>query len=162
MILERFKIEVRWAFIFILMTLTWMFFERIAGLHSSNIKYHPVFTNLILLPVISIFVLALKDKKKNFYKGKMNFKQAFMTGAAITLIVALLNPVTQYFISTVITPHFFENAIKYAVENNKMDKVKAEEYFNLKTYIIQGTIGAFVMGLIISAVVSIFFTSKKK
>lgn len=162
MIIERFKIEIRWAFIFILMTLAWMFLERIAGLHSSNIKYHPVFTNLILLPIITIFVLALKDKKKNFYHGKMNYRQAFITGAVITLIVTVFNPVTQYFISTVITPHYFENAIKYAVDNNKMNQVKAEEYFNLKSYIIQGTVGAFVMGFIISAVVALFFQSKRK
>jgi len=48
-----------------------------------------------------------------------------------------------------------------AVDNNKMTQVKAEEYFNLKSYIIQGTVGAFVMGFIISAVVALFFQSKR-
>ena len=142
------------------MMLIWMFLERLTGLHSTNIDYHPIFTNLILLPVIAIFVMALKDKRKNFYNGSMNYRQAFFAGLIITIIVTVLNPLTQYFISTVISPHFFDNAINYAVENNKMTQVDAEQYFNLKTYIIQGTLGSLIMGLVISAIVSLFIKSK--
>ena len=160
--MEKYKIEMRWAFIFIIMTLAWMFLERLAGLHSSNIRHHPIFTNLILIPAILIFVYALKDKRNNFYYGSMRYKQALITGTIMTLIITIFNPLTQYFISSIITPKYFENAITYAVENNKMIQAEAEAYFNLKTYIVQGTIGALLMGLIITTVVSFFLQSKKK
>jgi hypothetical protein len=42
-----------------------------------------------------------------------------------------------------------------------MTQEAAENYFNMKSYIIQGLIGAPVMGLITSAIVAIF-TRKKK
>jgi hypothetical protein len=61
------KIEIKWAIIFSVMTLLWMLLEKLAGLHSTYIDYHLYLTNLFAIPAIWIMVLALKDKKKNFY-----------------------------------------------------------------------------------------------
>ncbi|MFU8861697.1 MAG: hypothetical protein ACNA8K_14865 [Cyclonatronaceae bacterium] len=44
----------------------------------------------------------------------------------------------------------------YAVNEGKMTQQEAENYFSLSSYIIQGLIGAPLMGIITTAVVAIF------
>jgi hypothetical protein len=48
----KYKVEIKWGVIFFLMTLVWMFLEKIAGLHDQYIDKHPVYTNLIAIPAI--------------------------------------------------------------------------------------------------------------
>lgn len=158
--MDRFKIELKWAIIFGIMSLFWMLLEKLAGLHNEHIDKHAVYTNFVAIPAIAIYVLGLLGKRKNYYQGVMTYKQGFITGAIITLIVTVLSPLSQYIISTLITPDYFSNMIDYAVRTKKMTQVEAENMFNLKSYMIQASIGALVMGLITSAIVAIF--TKKK
>jgi hypothetical protein len=90
----------------------------------------------------------------------MSYAQGFMTGLIMTAIVTILSPLTQYIVSTYITPSYFPNAIRHAVETNAMSEEKANEYFSLSNYIMQGLIGAPVMGLLTTLIVAIF-TRKK-
>ena len=158
--IKNYRIEIKWALIFIGMMLLWMVLERLAGLHSTYIDKHPIFTNFIAIPAIAVYVFALLDKRKNFYDGIMSYKQGFVSGLTITLIVTVISPLTQVITSLVITPDFFQNAINYAVSNGKMDQAAAEKYFNLSSYILQGLIGAPVMGIITTAIVAIFTQRK--
>ncbi|HIA35433.1 MAG TPA: DUF4199 domain-containing protein [Flavobacteriales bacterium] len=158
--MKNLKIEIKWAIIFAVMQLLWMMLERITGLHSDHIDKHAIFTNFIAIPAIAIYVFALLDKRKNFYQGIMTYKQGFVTGFIITLFVTVFSIVTQYIISTIISPDYFSNMIEYAVSEGKMTQEAAENMFNLKSYIIQAPIGAFVIGLLTSAIVAIF-TRKK-
>ncbi|HIN39997.1 MAG TPA: DUF4199 domain-containing protein [Flavobacteriales bacterium] len=158
--MKNLKIEIKWAIIFAVMQLLWMMLERITGLHSDHIDKHAIFTNFIAIPAIAIYVFALLDKRKNFYQGIMTYKQGFVTGFIITLFVTVFSIVTQYIISTIISPDYFSNMIEYAVSEGKMTQEAAENMFHLKSYIIQAPIGAFVIGLLTSAIVAIF-TRKK-
>lgn len=157
----KYKIEIKWALIFVAMGLLWMLLERIAGLHSTHIDKHAIFTNFIAIPAIAIYVLALLDKRKNDYGGTMTYKQGFICGLIITVIVTLLSPLTQLITTTLITPDFFDNMIEYVVEQDTMSREAAENYFNTKNYIIQGLVGAPVMGLLTTAIVA-FFTKKEE
>jgi hypothetical protein len=154
--MKKYTTEVKWALIFVGMTLIWMFLERITGLHSTNIDKHPVFTNFIAIPAIAIYVFALTEKRKTFYNGTMTYKQGFNSGLIITLIVTAVSPLTQIITSMIITPDFFQNAIEFAVSSGKMNREAAEEYFNLNSYIVQGLIGAPIMGIVTTAIVAIF------
>ncbi len=160
--MKNIKIEIKWALIFVAMSLAWMLIEKLAGLHDAHIDKHSIYTNFIAIPAIAVYVLALNDKRKNFYGGSMSYKQGFISGLIITLIVTLLSPLTQYITSTIITPDFFANAIEYAVANGKTSREAAEAYFSLKSYIVQGLIGAPVMGIATTAIVAIFTRGKKK
>jgi fumarate reductase subunit C len=160
--MKNYRTEIRWALIFVAMSLLWMLLERIAGLHSTYISKHPVYTNFIAVPAIAVYVLALLEKRKKAYQGFMNYQQGFVTGLIITGIVTLLSPLTQVITSIVITPHFFDNAIAYAVSTGKLSQEKAEAYFSLSNYIIQGLIGAPVMGIITSAIVALFTMKKNR
>jgi hypothetical protein len=158
--MKKIKIEIKWAIIFVVMTLIWMILEKLAGLHDEHIDKHPIYTNFIAIPAIAIYVFALLDKRKNFYKGEMTYKQGFITGLIITAIVTLLSPLTQYITSMIITPEYFPNMISYSVETGKLTQEAAEEYFNLKNYLLEVIIGTPIMGILTTAIVAIF-TRKK-
>jgi len=158
--MKKIKIEIMWAIIFMVMTLIWMLLEKLAGLHDEHIDKHPIYTNFIAIPAIAIYVFALLDKRKNFYRGVMTYKQGFITGLIITAIVTVLSPLTQYITSTIITPEYFPNMISYSVETGKLTQEAAEEYFNLKNYLLEVIIGTPIMGILTTAIVAIF-TRKK-
>jgi hypothetical protein len=138
-----------------------MVLEKAAGLHDTHIGKHAIYTNLFAIIAVIIYVLALRDKKQNFFGGSMTGIQGFITGIIISVVVAILSPFAQYIISTYITPEYFRNVIDYAVENGKMTLENAEAYFNLKSYMIQSAFGALAMGVVTSAVVAFFLKSKK-
>ena len=159
--MKNLKIEIKWAFIFIGSLLLWMFLERLVGLHDKHIDKHQYLTMLYSIVAIALYVFALLDKRKNFYNGFMTYKQGFLTGLIITVIVTIFSPLTQWIISSVITPDFFENVIKYSVETGYHKTIAdAEAQFNLKSYIVQSTVGALLMGIVTTAIVAIF-TRKK-
>lgn len=161
--MAKIKLEIKWALIFVAMSLLWMLLEKLVGLHGTHIDKHMYLTNLFAIPAIIVYVLALKDKKKKDYNGHMTYKQGLISGLIITFIVALLSPLTQWIISTIITPEYFPNVIAYSVETGYHNSLEeAEAYFNLPNYIKQSTIGALIMGTVTSAIVAIFVWTKNK
>lgn len=158
--MKKFGIEIKWGILFIVIQLLWMLGERLAGLHDENIELHATITNFFAIVAIAIYVVALLDKRKNSYNGKMTWKQGFITGLIITAVVTILTPLSQYIASAVISPNHFANMISYTVENGKMTREAAEAYFNMKSYMIQSIIFAPVVGIVTSAIVAIF-TRKK-
>lgn len=159
--MKKIKIEIKWAFIFIVASLLWMLLERLAGLHDRHIDKHQYLTMIFVIPAVWIYVLALKDKKKRYYNGRMSFKQGFVSGVIISVIVMLFSPLTQWITSTIITPGYFPNVIAHSVKTGYYKTVEeAEAYFNLKNYMVQSAISALVMGAITSAVVAFFVKTK--
>ena len=153
-------IEIKWAIYFIVMMLSWMLIEKLSGLHDVHLEQHAIYTNFVMIPAILVYFFALKDKRENFFGGKITYGQAFKSGAIITAIITIATPLTQYITSTIITPDYFENIIAYSVENNMVSLEEAQAYFNLKNYIIQSTIFTPFMGVLTTAVVSIFIKRK--
>lgn len=161
--MKNLKIEIKWAIIFSIIGLLWMLLEKLVGLHSTHIDKHMYLTNLFAIPAIIVMVLALKDKKRDFYAGQMNYKQGLISGIILSVFIALLSPLTQWITSTIITPEYFPNVIAYSVETGYYKSIEeAEAYFNLKNYIVQSTIGALLMGIITTAIAMIFIRSKKE
>lgn len=158
--MKKISIEIKWTILFFVISLLWMVGERVTGLHDTHIEKHAFVSNLFALVAVVIYVFALLDKRKNFYDGKMNWIQGFITGLIISFGVALLTPLSQYLTIAAITPHFFENMINYSVENGKMTLEQAHETFNLQTYMIQSTIFAPLAGIVTSAIVAVFIRKK--
>lgn len=154
--MKNIKIEIKWAIVFLIVTFVWMLMEKLVGLHDQYIKQHEIITNLFAIPAIAVYAFALLNKKKKFYNGVMTYKQGFMSGLIITIILTVLAPITQYIVSVFITPDYFDHAIKYVVENRKMTLSEAQDYFNLKSFIIQNSIGTPIMGIITTAIVALF------
>ncbi len=158
--MKKFAIEIKWGIIFTLIALLWMVLEKSAGLHDLFIAKHAIYTNFFAIPTIAVYVFALLDKRKNFYNNKMSWLDGFLCGLVISVIVTILSPLSQYITVTFITPEYFPNAIKYAVESGKMTQEDADKYFNLSSYIMQSALGGLLMGAITSAVVALFVRKK--
>ncbi len=154
--MQKYLIEIKWGVIFALFSMVWMLGERLVGLHDALIAHHATWTNLIAIPAILIYVFALRDKRENHYGGKMRWTQGFISGAIVTLVVAVLAPLTQFINSTIITPNYFTNVIEYTVAAGLSSREEAEAFFNLGNYVLLAPIGALVMGLVTSAIVAIF------
>ena len=160
--MKNIKIELKWAVIFSIMGLLWMLLEKLSGLHSTYIDYHLYLTNLYAIPAIWIMVLALKDKKTNFYNGKITYKQGLISGIILSLIIAMISPLTQWITSYIITPEYFPNVIKRSVEIGYFTSIaEAKANFNYANYARQGAIGALIMGIVTTAIAMIFIRTKK-
>ena len=156
------KIEIKWAVIFSIMGLLWIVLEKLCGLHSTYIDYHLYLTNLFAIPAIIIMIMALKDKKKNFYNGQITYKQGLISGIILSILIALISPLTQWITSYVITPEYFPNVIKRSVEIGYYKTTEeAQANFNYKNYAIQGAIGALIMEIVTTAIAMIFIRTKK-
>jgi hypothetical protein len=159
--MKNFRIEIKWAIIFSIVGLLWMVLEKVSGLHGKYIDYHLYLTNLFAIPAIIVMVMALKDKKKNFYSGQMNYKYGLISGLVLSIFIALLSPLTQWITSFVITPEYFPNVIKRSVELGYFKSTaEAEANFNYQNYAIQGAIGALTMGIVTTAIAMIFLRTK--
>jgi hypothetical protein len=160
-IMTKYKTELKWGIYFFIMGLLWMMMEYILGWHDAQIDQQPLFTNLFAIPAIFLYVFALRDKRKNDFGGEMTYQQGFVSGVAISIVVMLLSPVSQLLAYYIISRNYFKNAIVFVVSTNRMSQEAAESYYSLKSYIVQGMVGAPVMGIITSAVVA-FFTKTKQ
>lgn len=160
--MNKYKTELKWAIYFMIMSLLWMMMERVLGWHDELISKQPLYTNLIAIPAIAIYVLTLLDKRKTDFGGVMTYQQGFVSGVFISVIVMVFSPVIQILTTYIITPNYFKNAIAHAVSIGSMTQESAESYYTLKSYIIQGIVGAPVMGIITSAIVAFFVKKEPK
>lgn len=159
--MESRRTELKWGLIFVAVQLAWMGLERVVGLHGTHIDLHMALTNLFAIPAIAVYVFALHDKKRNDLGGVMSYREGFISGLVISLVVTVLSPATQWITSTIITPDYFENAIAYSVESGFHDSVEeARAYFNLRNYLLQAAVGGLVMGVLTSAIVAFFLRSR--
>lgn len=160
--MKQFRIEIKWGIIFTIVGLLWMWFEKLVGLHDVYVSQHPLYTNVFGIFAVAMFVLALLEKRRKFYNGKMSWREGFVSGIVVTIVITLLSPLSQYIVNTYISPRYFGNIIEYTVESNKMTREQAEGYYNMRSYIIQATFGALVMGVVTSAIVAWILQTKKE
>lgn len=160
--IKNYALEIKWGVFFMLMQLAWMTMERLAGLHDAHIDKHAVVTNLVAIPSVLLYVLALREKRNKQLGGAMTYRQGFITGLIMTIVVTLLSPLSQYITSTIISPDYFENAIQYAVSTGASTQEEAEANFNLKNYLMVTVLFTPVVGVITSAIVALFLKKGAK
>ena len=158
--MKKFVTEIKWGLIFTFAGLLWMVLEKTLGWHDAHIDKHAIYTNFFALIAITIFVFALIEKRNKDLDGKMTWPQGIVSGIIISVVVAILAPLSQYITHEFITPNYFKNAINYHVEAGAMNQESAETYFSLKSYIIQAVFSALGIGVFTAAVVA-FFVKKK-
>lgn len=158
--MKKYAVELKWGILFSLLSIVWMIVEKTVGLHDKYIDKQAIYTNLFAIVAFIIYFLALIDKKKSFNNGEMTWKQGFISGIVLSFVISLLNPLVQYIISVFITPDYFANAIKNAVDKKHMTQTVADSYYSLKSFILQGTSGGLSMGVITGAIVAYFVQTK--
>jgi hypothetical protein len=160
--MKKFSIEIKWAIIFSVVSMLWMCFEKLIGLHDEYIEKHATYTNFFAVPAIAVYAFALLDKRDNYYTGFMTWKQGFICGLIITLIVCILTPVSNFITFKFITPDYFTSAIDFVTSTGLKSRPDAEAQFNFNSYLVQGALGAAVLGTITAAIVSFFVKRTKK
>lgn len=159
--MKNFRTEFKWSVLFSLMGLFWMLLERISGLHDRYLDYQMYLTTLFLIPAVWFYVLALKEKKKRDFNGVMSYKQGFVSGLILSLMIALISPLTQWITSYIISPDYFKNAIKRSVEIGYYDSTReAAANFNFQNYAVQGATGALITGLLFTFILMFFLQTK--
>lgn len=158
--MEKFKIEFKWAIYFSIIVLGWMYFEKMMGWHDKKIHLQQIYTMLFGIIAIVIYVFALLDKKKNYFNHNMNWKQGFISGAILSLIIAAFTPITQYITLEIISPEYFTNIINYTVEKKRMTLDDAKNHFTLANYIYMSTFFGLSSGVVTAAIVAFFVKSK--
>lgn len=156
--MKNYQIELKWAGIFFLVYLAWMFIEHLCGLHGRNIHYQQLVSTFILLPSLLIYVLSIREKKRKACQGTITFMQAFKSGMLLTLFMVILSPVNQLITTGLISPEYFDNMREYAV-SQQMPAEEAESRLNIGAFIVQGIIGGLVTGVVFSAVIALFARS---
>ena len=159
--LQKIRIELKWALLFTLVSMLWVWLEKLAGFHSTYISKQPMVTLIYAIPAIGIYVMALLEKKRSYFGNKMNYLDGLISGLILSAIITVLSPLAQYIEATFITPDYFENAIRYAVQKGILTVTAATEYFSLKNYIKQSIMGTSIMGTITTVVVVFFIQTKK-
>lgn len=154
--MNNYKTEIKWAIVFFVVTLLWMFLERLVGLHDRYIDKHAVYTNFFAVVAIGVYVLALLNKRKHFYSGTMTYWQGVHSGLWLTLFIVILVPLAQFITHTWITPDYFNQVSKLAVKTGQMSSDQAQAYFSLAHYIQLSVIIAAVMGFVTTLVVAVF------
>ncbi len=147
------KTELKWGVIFSVMGLLWLTLEYVVGLQSRFIAWHPILTKLVAIPSVIVMVLAILEKRR-MLGGTISFKQAFLCGLGVSLVVAVLSPITQFIFHRLINPGYFENAIRYGVEQGKTTLAEAQAFFNLQSYMLQSVFAALIIGSITSLVIA--------
>ncbi len=158
--MKNFAIEIKWSLQLSILTIVWMILEKTFGLHDIHIDKQLIYTNLFALIAVPIYILAMIDKKKNFYKGNMDWKQGFISGAIISIAIAVLSPVVNYIIYNCITPDFFNHMIAYRIANHFQTEIQAKSYFNLHSYIMLGIFDALSKGILTAAIIAHFIKTK--
>ena len=158
--MKSIALELKWALIFVVAGLAWTGLERLVGLHSTHLAWHPVVTNFFIVVAVLVYFLALRAKRETT-GGTITFKKAFVSGLIITLFVTLLTPLWQYLSATIVSPQYFENVAAYSVSQKLMTEAQAASYFSLKNYMVQSVIFAPIAGIITSLLAALIVSRKK-
>lgn len=158
--MKKIYIELKWGVIFTITILSWMLLEKTLGWHEEKIADHEWLTLLFAPFAIFMYLLEMREKRRRVYGGKMTWLQGFVSGLILTVFVALLSPLAQYITHNFITPKYFNNVIEYSVTNDLMTRTKANDFFNINSYMWQSALGALGLGIPTAAIVAIFVRKK--
>jgi len=154
--MKNFNIELKWAAIFSVISLIWMYIEKSLGWHSTAIFKHQIFTNLIIIPLLFIVILTfgLREKRKTKYSYSMTWEQGLISGGVISVIICILTPLLQYNFAEVISPEYFDLAAKQLSERGGTSLKSAHDVYNLKANIIDAVVFNLAMGIVTSAIIA--------
>ena len=156
----KFSIEIKWGILFAIAILVWAIIEKTVGLYRTSIQNYALYTNLFAFVAIALYVLGIREKKLKYYNGNMSWRQGFVSGVYMTVVITVFSPLCQIIIHKLIAPEFLPNMVAYKVSSGYLKKSAAETYFNLESYIYQSSQFALSMGIVTAAVVAYFVKTK--
>ena len=90
--MKKFEIEFKWALYFTAFNMLWLSLEKYLGWHDELIQFHTFYSLLIILPQVVFFYLAIREKKIQYFKGKITWQQGLLSGGILSILIAALSP----------------------------------------------------------------------
>jgi hypothetical protein len=159
--MKQFSIEFRWAFTFLLAQTLWIMLEKTLGFHDEKIQFQPLFSMLFVFVLLIIYVISLREKKAKAYNGNMTWREGFVSGLMLTLIIALFTTMTEYTKHHVISPYFLENMKALILKENKMSAENANQFFTFSNTLSQSIFYTISIGVVITSTISWIIKSKE-
>lgn len=158
--MKNFAIEIKWAVVLSMTTIGFAYSAKYLGYYDDKLPYYQAFS-LLLAPLwCIIYYLGIREKKMEFFHGKMDWKRGFVSGIFMAGIAAFLAPFGEWYTYEIIAPDYFSKAISLMLESNKMTEDQANTYFSLNSYIMQSIFTTLSGGVVIAAIVSFVLKSK--
>ena len=158
--MKNYAIELKWAVNYSIASILWMIFEKTVGWHDQLLSKQILYTNLFVFVAMTIYVLALLDKKNKDYNGIITWKQGFISGMMLSFIIAAFSPIVNYIIYTYITPGYFDKMINLIMTEKKQTLAHVSALYNMKSFIIQGISNGLSMGVTFGAIIAYFIKTK--
>jgi hypothetical protein len=160
------KIALKYGVLIVLFSLIWIGLEYLVGMQADYVEFHPVLTLLTLLIPLMLIYFGIREAQKSA-TDYFTYADAFKTGFAITIVVAVLNPLLQWLCYTLAFPGFFEtlqaNSEAHQLSlgvDMEVARTQAMEQYSLGRYLWQSFIGTIVGGAVIAAIISLFVRDK--
>lgn len=160
--MKKFSIEFKWAALATLAALIWMFLEKYLGYHGEKIRFQIGFSLLFNIPLILIYYVALKEKKKDFYNNIITWRQLFFTGLVLCILISLFFPLIQYITYMQVSPNFINHLIHEIVAQNAMSLEEAKANISFDIYLRQGVSSNLSTGVVTSAILAYILQTKDK
>ena len=161
-----FKIALKYGVLIVLFSIIWIGLEYLVGLQTEYVEFHPLITLLTLVIPLMLMYFGIREAQRSSV-AHFTYGDAFKTGVAITVVVAVLNPLLQWICYTLAFPGFFEalqaNSEAYQLSlgvDLEVAREQATEQYSLGTYLWQSFIGTLLGGIIIAAIIAIFVRDK--
>lgn len=162
-----FKIVLKYGILIVVFIFLWGVLEYLAGLRVDAFGFHPVATLFSLVIPLVFLYMGMRERQKK-YSGTFTYGQAFKTGLFITLVVAILYPLGQWLYQALFAPEFFESMQAFTearqlaegVDPEVARRLEPDEGFSLSRYLLGSFLGAFVAGLVMSAMMALFVRDK--
>jgi len=158
--MKKIGFEIKWGIRYIFIYLAWTFLEKYTGAYDQNIDYYFLLSILFYVLAFFVYLIALRDKKENYYHNILEWKQGCASGIYLTIIIAILMPIAQIITHKAIAPEFFPNMIKHSLASKNSNPDAINSYFNLSGYIWQSIFMALSIGIVYSAIVARFLQTK--
>lgn len=160
--MKKFAIEFRWGITYFLAYTLWLMMEKSLGFHGEKIMYQPVFHLLFFFVALGLYGLMLRDKKKNYFKNELNWRDGFFSGLMYTFIIAMLSVMSMVTFHEWLSPNFLEDMKNLVVSQGQLDEEQATEFFSFSKTLSQHIYMILSQGAILSAMWSFFLKTKEK
>ncbi|MEX2580748.1 MAG: DUF4199 domain-containing protein [Verrucomicrobiales bacterium] len=153
--------ELKWGLIIGTANLVWLYGSYYLGLHTRGLLLVQAMVAVNLLVTLTGFILALRDIASD--EPGITFLEGLKSGVVIAVVTAVIAAVAQVGYLKLVNPGWTEFMVEetrrhYEASDVPPEQVEAfarqaETTFGLQTYVVQAAVGAFLVGVVFTAVV---------
>ena len=158
--MKKFSIEFKWAALATLAALIWMFIGKSMGFHAEKVRYEVLLEMLFSFLLFIFYWLGIRQKKREYYNGIIQWQQAFMTGLVMCVMITLFFPIIQFITFNQVSPHFMETLELALINDAKMSVEEAQQNASFDLFLRNGVMNNLSFGIIFTTIISYFLKTK--